>query len=119
MVYKTRFLTPLFIPAYINILKALQQASYRVQGLRRTWLTSWQAAALFNISITDFPTYQPTGVEDTMNYEWAQKLSNGPCLVLALQRHGACYLVWLGLLGSKFLDENFRQIGFLVKFAKN
>lgn len=90
------------LPAYVNILKALLGASYRLQGLRRTFLTDWQAAELFGFSYGDFKEYEPNGMEDAINYDWAQRLSQGPCLVLALQRHGACY--FLG--GQKCVRSN-------------
>jgi len=90
-------------PAYINVLKALMQASYRIIGMRRTWLRDDQAANLFGINYVDFMNFDPTGVEESINFEWAQKLSSGPSLVLAVQRHGACY----ALLDSTL--ENFQE----------
>lgn len=91
-------------PAYINVLKALMQASYRVIAMRRTWLHENQAAALFGLNYQDYLNGDPTGMEEANNLEWARRLSSGSSLVLAVQRHGACY----ALLDSTL--ENFKDL---------
>ena len=91
-------------PAYINVLKALMQASYRIIAMRRTWLHENQAAALFGLNYQDYLNGDPTSMEEAASLEWARKLSSGSSLVLAVQRHGACY----ALLDSTL--ENFKEL---------
>ena len=82
-------------PAYISVIKAMIAAAYRMIGLRRTYMHHYQAAALFDVDLNDLvnPDYQPQGIDEVNNLEWARKFNNRPCLVMAWQRHGACYFV--------------------------
>lgn len=80
-------------PAYISVLKSMLAAAYRMVGLRRTFMHHYQAAALFDVDLNDLVNkdYEPQGVDEVNNLRWARKFNQRPCVVMAWQRHGACY----------------------------